>query len=119
MTCVLLYIGGGLTVLYSLPGLVLFETIYGAIILVLAWRLHRRRRWAWWALTAVCVLSLLVNGVYLGLYGLRYAPNLTWPVLYLILLTRPTVRDWFFNAPPQPFDPPPHGDNPPPLPEAP
>ncbi|WP_436522322.1 hypothetical protein [Actinoplanes sp. HUAS TT8] len=103
--CVLLYIGGGLTLFSSLFGLVLFQTLYGVIILLLAWRLHRGERWAWWGLAALCAVSVVVTGVYIGLHGLRYATNLAWPTVYLILLTRLPVRQWFFDRPPLPETP--------------
>lgn len=106
--CILLCIGGGLTVFYAALSLrslsfpIVLQGLYGVFYLFLSWRLQRANRWAWWALAVLCVVSLLIEAVRLGLHGLTGVPGLVWPLLYLILLTRPTVRHWFFTPQPPP-----------------
>ncbi|GLW32354.1 hypothetical protein [Actinoplanes regularis] len=112
--CILLYLGGGLTVFYSLAGsrvhggplanaLPLFgQTLYGVFILVLAFCLQRAHRWAWWSVLVANILSLMLGALSVGLGGLDNVGSAVIPVIYLILLTRPAVRGWFFEPRPSP-----------------
>jgi hypothetical protein len=112
---ILLYIGGGLVAVYALIGLggsvgavtglmpVWGQALYGALYIGLARALQLGWRWAWVVARALCWVGLAVAVLYLFARGSQAAVEQgVWPATYLLLLTRPSVREWFASnlAPP-------------------
>jgi hypothetical protein len=105
---ILLYIGGGLVTVYALIGLgrsvgavtgllpVWGQALYGALYIGLAGALQLGLRWAWVVARALCWVGLAVAALYLFARGPQAAvAQGVWPATYLLLLTRPSVREWF------------------------
>ena len=104
---ILLYVGGGMTVLYSVAGMtstgsvggfvqLAVSALFGLVYIGLGWAIGRRWAWARWTLFVLCgvsaalVVARLIAGGYLS--GLA---SLAWPIVYVVLLTRRSARDWF------------------------
>jgi len=109
---ILLYIGGGLVVVYALLGQgrsasvvtgllpVWGQVLYGALYIGLARALQVGLRWARRVAIALCWVGLAVAAVYLCARGVQAAvAQATWPTVYLLLLTRSSVRAWFGTDP--------------------
>ncbi|MET7401654.1 hypothetical protein ABZS66_50060 [Dactylosporangium sp. NPDC005572] len=104
---ILLYIGGGLLILSALIGLSSAGAVtgmlppwglalYGALCVGLARALQVGLRWAWLVAMGLCWVGLLLAVVYLFAHGLQAAVTQgIWPAVYLVLLTRSSVREWF------------------------
>jgi peptidoglycan/LPS O-acetylase OafA/YrhL len=102
---VLLGVGGA----YKVLSILLHQswaTVHGGVGLVLgtlyvlvAYHLYRRRRWARTTLLLLCAIGLavaligLVSNVSTGVLALAG------PVLYAVLITRPSARAWFARSP--------------------
>ncbi|MGI5243325.1 hypothetical protein [Dactylosporangium sp. CA-139066] len=111
---ILLYIGGGLVVVYALVGLgssagavtsmlpVWGQALYGSLYVGLARALQVGLRWAWLVTMALCWVGLAVAVLYVFARGPQAAvAQGIWPAVYLVLLTRSSVRAWFAaNLPP-------------------
>lgn len=107
---ILLYVGGGLTVLYGLtgtraggplsrmlpPGVLV---LYGLLYLVIARGVQQGKRWArTWAL-ALAGIGVAVGALRAAAVGPAAAvADLVWPVVYLVLLNTAAARDWFGRA---------------------
>jgi hypothetical protein len=110
---ILLYVGGGLTVLSTLLGFasgtlggVLRSAVYllfGVLYIALARAVQRRRRWARRLVLVLCGFGVALAGFHLfdsGIYSAVAA--LAWPMVYAILLTTETARSWFHRPNPEP-----------------
>jgi hypothetical protein len=105
--CVLLCFSGGLTLFYAVLGYGVSEGVltnalpvwgqglFGACLVGIALALRLGQRWAWRLLVIVCIISLLLGALLVGLLGLRAVVQVAGPAVYLVLLTRPSVRCWF------------------------
>jgi hypothetical protein len=108
VTAVLLYLGAGLIMMYGLfefgglgggttsllPGW--GELLYGAFYLGLARGLQVGVRWARRVMLALCGIGLGLAPVYAIWIGPQAgAEQAVWPVVFLVLLTRPSVRAWY------------------------
>jgi hypothetical protein len=104
----LLYVGGGAVIVYALVGVGaavggvtgLFpwwgQVLYGGVYVGLARALQVGVRWAWRAALVLCGIGLAIAPLALIGAGLQSAiGRAVWPAVYLVLLTRPTVRAWF------------------------
>ena len=103
---ILLYVGGALTVLSALTGLLSGTSgallrsgaylLLGLLYLGLARSVQRGRRWARRAVLVLCALGAALAGVRLFGSGLSSAVGaLAWPVVYAILLSTDSARSWF------------------------
>jgi cell division protein FtsW (lipid II flippase) len=103
---ILLYVGGGLTVLSALTGLMsgtvgslLRSGVYallGLLYVGLARAVQRGRRWARRTVLVLCVLGIALAGIRLFGSSLSSAVGaLVWPAIYAILLSTETARSWF------------------------
>jgi hypothetical protein len=99
---ILLYIGGGLTVVYALAGLgsgplrAAGYTVYGLMYVGLGWAVGHRKRWARRVVLVLCgigvllaVLRFIGGGIGTGV------SSLAWPVVYAVLLMTDSARAWF------------------------
>jgi len=100
---ILLYVGGGLTVVLTLARLgsdtPLQSTAYvlfGLVYVGLAYAVQRGRRWARRTVLVLCTLGVAVAGIRLVATGLSAAiSTLAWPMIYAILLSTAPARAWF------------------------
>jgi hypothetical protein len=76
------------------------QATYALLNIGIGVALYRRMRWAWWTLTVLSGISLLLAGLMIGLAGLPALTRLVGPGLYSGLLTRPSVRAWYRPGPP-------------------
>ncbi|MBO3740283.1 hypothetical protein [Actinoplanes flavus] len=105
---ILLYIGGGLVITFAMFGWggsvggltnmlpVWGQLLYGAFYVVLARSLQLGLRWGRLTVVVLCWIGLGIA----ALAALAFSPaeafqQAIWPVVYLILVSRPSVRDWF------------------------
>ncbi|MFG2045707.1 hypothetical protein [Dactylosporangium sp. NPDC048998] len=109
---ILLYVGGGLVIVYALIGMgssagavtsmlpAWGQALYGALYVGLARALQLGLRWARLVALALCWVGLAVATVYLFARGPQAAvAQAVWPATYLVLLTRSGVREWFAPNP--------------------
>ena len=111
---ILLYVGGGLVIVSALIGLgsagavagalpVWGQALYGALYVGLARALQIGLRWAWRVAVALCWVGLVLAVLYLFARGLQEAvAQGIWPAVYLVMLTRTSVREWFAPKPAAP-----------------
>jgi hypothetical protein len=105
---VLQYVGGGLTVANALFGLASAggavtgslpawgQALYGLFYVGLARAMQLGWRWARRIALALCWIGLALAMVYVLVRGPQAAlAQAVWPAVYLVLLTRPGVREWF------------------------
>jgi hypothetical protein len=101
----LFYVGGGLVIANAVFGSggsgissllpAWGETLYGVLYLGLARALQLGQRWAWRVAFVLCWVGLALAAVYVLAIGLMAAlGQAVWPVVYLVLLTRPATREW-------------------------
>ncbi|MEW2330695.1 hypothetical protein AB0880_23110 [Micromonospora chersina] len=112
-TAILLYVGGALTLVYSLAGAstggllgALLPSwalaLYGLLYLGLGWGVQHGRRWARRAVLVLCAVGVAFATLRLVVGGVPQAlGELLWPVVYAVLLNTETARVWF-RRPPQP-----------------
>jgi hypothetical protein len=102
---ILLYVGGGLTVLSALTRMltgVEFSPVHvvtfavGLGYLVLAHQVRRGRRWARIVALALCGVGVVKAAMMLtfGGGGVEVVSVLAWPVVYAILLNTKDARAW-------------------------
>lgn len=110
---ILLYIGGALLMAYALIGFgraaggastgmapVWGRLLAGALYVGLARALQLGLRWARRVALVLCWIGLALAMVRVFAVGpLSALAQALWPVVYLVLLTRPGVRDWFAPRP--------------------
>jgi hypothetical protein len=103
---ILLYVGGALTALFALTGLMsgasgalLRSAAYlllGLLYLGLARAVQQGRRWARRAVLVLCGAGAALAGIRLVSSGLPSAVGaFAWPVVYAVLLNTGTARSWF------------------------
>jgi hypothetical protein len=99
---ILLYVGGGLTILVALTSLgssLVRAGVYlllGVFYLGLARAVQLGRRWARRAVLALCVVGVALAVVRLIGSGVSSAVGtLAWPVVYAILLSTDSARSYF------------------------
>lgn len=108
---ILLYLGGGLVVVYALIGVPYAGSLFvgapawvrvvvGLLYLGLARALQLRSRWAWYVMAVLSGIGLVLAATSLGLGGPGAIGRAVWPAAYLVLLTRPSVRHWFTTREP-------------------
>jgi hypothetical protein len=99
---ILLYVGGGLTLVYALSGVArgnlagLLYGLYGLVYVGLGWAVSHRKRWARRTVLVLCVIGvgLAVLRVFAG--GLTAGiSSLAWPVVYAVLLNTQSAKAWF------------------------
>jgi hypothetical protein len=107
---ILLYVGGGVTLLYALAGLTHpgsvgglvqsgVSALFGLVYVGLGWAIGKRWAWARWTLFVLCGVSaaLVVVRIVAGGYVSSVA-SLAWPIVYVVLLTRRSARAWFAGS---------------------
>jgi hypothetical protein len=109
-TVVLLYVGGGLVVLTALVNghwKTLAEQLtngsavgFGALNIVLAYHLYKRRRWARTTVLVLCGIGVALGIVRVIGAGARGVQSVVWPIVYAVLLSTPRARAWFAGADP-------------------
>ncbi|GAA3340022.1 hypothetical protein GCM10020358_26000 [Amorphoplanes nipponensis] len=99
---ILLYVGGGLTVVFALAGLgsgaarSTAYMVYGLFYVGLAYGVQRGRRWARRAVLVLCAVGVALAGILLVTSGVSSAVStVAWPLVYAILLSTDTARAWF------------------------
>ncbi|GGO57980.1 hypothetical protein GCM10012287_55080 [Streptomyces daqingensis] len=107
---ILLYVGGALAILSGLwrlfpGGMVgavggLAAILGGALSLGLGRALQLGRRWAWKTVLVLCAVGIALAVVRVFFEPLLSgASDITWPVVFAILLGTRTAREWFAEAP--------------------
>ncbi len=111
---ILLYVGGGLVIATALIGLgsagavtgvlpAWGQALYGALYVGLARALQIGLRWAWRVAVVLCWVGLVLAVLYWFARGAQEAvAQGIWPAVYLVMLTRPSVRAWFAPRPAAP-----------------
>ncbi|MEV0715114.1 hypothetical protein [Asanoa sp. NPDC050611] len=100
---ILLYVGGGLTVLGALVSLPsgsplrsALYAVYGLLYVGLGEAVRRGRRWARRAVLALCAVAVALAVARLFGGGVFAAlSSLVWPTVYAVLLSTPEARSWF------------------------
>ena len=102
---ILLYVGGGLTVLYAMTSLLsgsasgtraAVSAATGLVFIGLAIAMRQRRSWARRVVLILCGTGVALAGVSLIEAGVPTALSaLGWPVVYAILLNTAPARAWF------------------------
>ena len=105
---ILLYVGGGLTVVITLTRLgsealprCTAHVLFGLLYVGLAYAVQRGRRWGRRAVLVLCTLGVAVAGIRLVATGVSEAiSTLAWPMIYAILLSTAPARAWFHQDSP-------------------
>ncbi|SCG66997.1 hypothetical protein [Micromonospora inositola] len=108
---ILLYVGGGLTLLYGLVGNRVSGgfsgllppwalVLYGLLYVGLGWGVQHGRRWARRTVLVLCGVGVALAAVKLAAGGKASAVvDLLWPLVYVALLCTEAARDWFGRTP--------------------
>lgn len=111
---ILLYVGGGQVIVSALIGSgtagavvgvlpAWGQALYGALYVGLARALQLGLRWAWRVAVALCWVGLVLAALCLLARDPQGAvAQGTWPAVFLVMLTRTSVREWFAPKPAAP-----------------